>query len=265
MAEAVTNMLIRLLNTDHSPENVAKLVNQFLTMAIRKKLKLDLKLLDEIIATIVHLFPEFVDPCLLDEIIATIVHHFPEFVDPLDMEDTTELFTMAQDLELAEVQPLDVPKPSDGNRVENPTIDLSMDEKVDDNIEFVPTSDKLHVINQSAEINLPTSVEIVSKFSEFTVVTSVMPYLLEKVVNEPKEKIYESEVEIHDFVATPTYTIKTKPIEEVNIDVEMTEAEVEPGDPVVPITELSPVELETAQPKTTAFKVRNLDNIFSRA
>nr|GLL27261.1 hypothetical protein Itr_chr05CG13070 [Ipomoea trifida]GMC95694.1 hypothetical protein Iba_chr05cCG11030 [Ipomoea batatas] len=68
-----------------------------------------------------------------------------------------------------------------------------------------------------------------------------------------------------DFVATPTYTIKTKPIEEVNIDVEMTEAEVEPGDPVVPITELSPVELETAQPKTTAFKVRNLDNIFSRA
>lgn len=74
-----------------------------------------------------------------------------------------------------------------------------MDEKVDDNIEFVPTSDKLPVINQSAEINLPTSVEIVSKFSEFTVVTSVMPYLLEKVVNEPKEKIYESEVEIHVY------------------------------------------------------------------
>nr|GMD93557.1 histone-lysine N-methyltransferase SETD1A-like [Ipomoea batatas] len=75
MADAVTNMIVRLLNTNDSPEDALKLVTQFLSIAVQRKLKLD--------------------PKLINEIISTVIHNFSEFVDQLEIEDATKLFSIA--------------------------------------------------------------------------------------------------------------------------------------------------------------------------
>lgn len=94
MMDVVPNMIVRLLNTNHSPKDAMKLVTHFLSMAIQKKLKLD--------------------PELVDEIILIVIHHFPEFVDQLKVEDMTRTFQIANDIQ--DVQPLHVPEPFNGHR-----------------------------------------------------------------------------------------------------------------------------------------------------
>lgn len=78
MGDAVTNTIVKFLNVNHSPEDAMKLVMQFLSIAVQQKLKLDLE--------------------LIDEIIATIIHNFLEFIDQLAMEDMKRLFQIVNDL-----------------------------------------------------------------------------------------------------------------------------------------------------------------------
>nr|GLL39771.1 uncharacterized protein LOC109150211 [Ipomoea trifida] len=79
MGYAVTNTIVKFLNANHSPEDALKLVMQFLNIAVQRKLKLDLE--------------------LIDEITATIIHNFLEFIDQLAMEDMTRLFQIVNDLQ----------------------------------------------------------------------------------------------------------------------------------------------------------------------
>nr|GMD75022.1 protein zds1-like [Ipomoea batatas] len=87
-------MIVRLLNTNHSPEDALALVRQFVNMAIQKKLKLD--------------------PELIEEIIATIINDYPEFINHLSIEDTTRILDMSNDIDAQLAQ---IPPPADGNRV----------------------------------------------------------------------------------------------------------------------------------------------------
>nr|GMD87083.1 uncharacterized protein LOC109166788 [Ipomoea batatas] len=160
MADAVTNMIVRLLNTNDSPEDALKLVTRFLSIAVQRKLKLDPKLINEII-------------------ISTVIHNFSEFVDQLEIEDATKLFSIA--ITFHYYQLYDLP---------------------------------------------------------------INPIIAEK-----------------DFIATPSYFIKPKTIQELPGDVEMSEADDVPTKPII---ELSSSELKVAHPWLYMFKVRNLDFLFSK-
>lgn len=94
MAVVVINMIASLLNANHSPEDALKLVTQFLSMVVQRKLKLD--------------------PELIDEIISTVIHNFLKFVDQLAMEDMTRIFSITNNLQ--DVPSIHVPKLSDDNR-----------------------------------------------------------------------------------------------------------------------------------------------------
>nr|GMD92083.1 uncharacterized protein LOC109150211 [Ipomoea batatas] len=234
MADAVTNMIVRLLNTNDSPEDALKLVTQFLSIAIQRKLKLD--------------------PKLINEIISTVIHNFSEFVDQLEIEDATKLFSIASDLQ--DIQPIHIIQSQNRSSSSTPTIDLSSENSIVDDVipldEFAPiyvdVNNEIHVFVSLSQLTVP-----VVPVSESHALPNESIFLVNEF-NDPKQTE-------KDFIATPSYLRKPKTIQEPPGDVEMSEADDVPTKPVI---ELSPSELKIAHPWSNMFKVRNLDSVFSK-
>ncbi|XP_019158512.1 PREDICTED: uncharacterized protein LOC109155283 [Ipomoea nil] len=95
MADAVCNMIIKLGRKVHSQETATKHVKTLLMLAMKKKLKLD--------------------PILRDEIIVTVLSDYPEFYADGSDDDTSELLLLASEAG-DDINPASIPEPSDGNR-----------------------------------------------------------------------------------------------------------------------------------------------------
>ncbi|XP_019160063.1 PREDICTED: uncharacterized protein LOC109156679 [Ipomoea nil] len=95
MADPVRNIIIKLGSKTHSPEVAFKHIQTLLQFAMKKKLKLD--------------------PLLRDEILVTVLTNYPEFYANWSEEDATELLMMVSEAS-DEVSPISIPEPSDGNR-----------------------------------------------------------------------------------------------------------------------------------------------------
>ncbi|XP_019190739.1 PREDICTED: protein zds1-like [Ipomoea nil] len=95
MADAVCNIIIKLGRKIHSPETATKHVKTLLQLAMKKKLKLD--------------------PLLRDEIMVTVLSDYPEFYADWSYDDTSELLLLASEAS-DEISPVSIPEPSDGNR-----------------------------------------------------------------------------------------------------------------------------------------------------
>ncbi|XP_019158570.1 PREDICTED: uncharacterized protein LOC109155341 [Ipomoea nil] len=95
MADAVRNIIIKLGRKVHSPETATKHVKTLLQLAMKKKLKLD--------------------PDLRDEIVVIVFSDYPEFYADWSDEDTSDLLMLASDAS-DDVSPASIPEPEDGNR-----------------------------------------------------------------------------------------------------------------------------------------------------
>lgn len=60
MTVVIKNMIIKILNVNHSHEEALKLLRSFINMVARNTLKLDPVLVEEIIVTLIDGFPEFI-------------------------------------------------------------------------------------------------------------------------------------------------------------------------------------------------------------
>ncbi|XP_019190720.1 PREDICTED: uncharacterized protein LOC109185194 [Ipomoea nil] len=96
MVDAVRNIIIKLGRKVHSPETATKHVKTLLQLAMKKKLKLD--------------------PILRDEIMVIVLSDYPEFYADWSEEDTSELLLLASEAS-DEVSPASIPEPADRNRV----------------------------------------------------------------------------------------------------------------------------------------------------
>nr|GMC71813.1 protein zds1-like [Ipomoea batatas] len=61
MTVVIKNMIIKILNVNHSHEEALKLLRSFINMVARNTLKLDPVLVEEIIVTLIDGFPEFIN------------------------------------------------------------------------------------------------------------------------------------------------------------------------------------------------------------
>ncbi|XP_019184288.1 PREDICTED: uncharacterized protein LOC109179182 [Ipomoea nil] len=95
MADAVRNIIMKLGRKVHSLETATKHVKTLLQLAMKKKLKLDSDL---------H-----------DEIMVTVLSDYPEFYADWSEDDTSELLMLASEVS-DEVCPTSIPEPADGNR-----------------------------------------------------------------------------------------------------------------------------------------------------
>ncbi|XP_019168533.1 PREDICTED: uncharacterized protein LOC109164454 [Ipomoea nil] len=95
MADPVRNIIIKLGSKTHSPEVALNHIQTLLQFAMKKKLKLD--------------------PLLRDEILVTVMTYYPEFYAEWSEDDATELLMMVSEAS-DEVSPVYIPEPSDGNR-----------------------------------------------------------------------------------------------------------------------------------------------------
>ncbi|XP_019189256.1 PREDICTED: uncharacterized protein LOC109183648 [Ipomoea nil] len=95
MADAVRNIIIKLGRKVRSQETGTKHVKTLLQLAMKKKLKLD--------------------PLLRDEIMVTVMSDYPEFYADWSEDDTSELLLLASEAS-DEISPASIPEPSDGNR-----------------------------------------------------------------------------------------------------------------------------------------------------
>ncbi|XP_019178811.1 PREDICTED: uncharacterized protein LOC109173942 [Ipomoea nil] len=95
MADPVRNIIIKLGSKTHSPEVALKHIQTLLQFAMKKKLKLD--------------------PLLRDEILVTVMTNYPEFYAEWSEDDAIELLMMVSEAS-DEVSPVSIPEPSDGNR-----------------------------------------------------------------------------------------------------------------------------------------------------
>nr|GMC84504.1 uncharacterized protein LOC109171684 [Ipomoea batatas] len=196
------------------------------------------------------------------------------------MEDMTRIFSIENDIQ--DVQPVHVPEPLDGNKVgaflrffgERA---LAWEKAHKQAKEVAKEHPKHHIQIIQSQTKLPSSTPIIDLSSENPVENDVIPLdesipitgdvnndLLALILN--LSQLHSTIIQLYDlptdllvgekdFVATPTYFIKPKPVEETHPDVEMSEAKDVPTEPVV---EMSPSEIETSHPKSNLFKVRNL-------
>ncbi|XP_019163178.1 PREDICTED: uncharacterized protein LOC109159531 [Ipomoea nil] len=95
MADPVRNIIIKLGSKTCSPEVALKHIQTLLQFAMKKKLKLD--------------------PLLRNEILVTVMTNYPEFYVEWSEDDATELLMMISEAS-DEVSPVSIPEPSDGNR-----------------------------------------------------------------------------------------------------------------------------------------------------
>ncbi|XP_019166901.1 PREDICTED: uncharacterized protein LOC109162674 [Ipomoea nil] len=95
MTDPVRNIIIKLGSKTHSPEVALKHIQTLLQFAMKKKLKFD--------------------PLLRDEILVTVRTYYPEFYAEWSEDDATELLMMVSEAS-DEVSPVYIPEPLDGNR-----------------------------------------------------------------------------------------------------------------------------------------------------
>ncbi|XP_019173791.1 PREDICTED: uncharacterized protein LOC109169363 [Ipomoea nil] len=95
MADPVTNIIIKLGSKVHPPAAALKHIQTLLQLAMKKKLKLD--------------------PLLRDEILVTVMTNYPEFYAEWSADDVTELLVLVAEAS-DDVSPVFIPEPSDGNR-----------------------------------------------------------------------------------------------------------------------------------------------------
>ncbi|XP_019166900.1 PREDICTED: uncharacterized protein LOC109162673 [Ipomoea nil] len=141
MADPVRNIIIKLGSKVHPPAAALKHIQTLLQLAMKKKLKLD--------------------PLLRDEILVTVMTNYPEFYAEWSADDVTELLLLVAEASDV-VSPVFIPEPSDGNRREathrqeilrqrvndsKTPIEISPDRPVDSSI---PSSVSVLPENQSA-------------------------------------------------------------------------------------------------------------------
>nr|GMC60792.1 uncharacterized protein LOC109150211 [Ipomoea batatas] len=240
-------MIFRLLNANHSPEDALKLVTQFLSMVVQRKLKLDLE--------------------LIDEIISTVIHNFPNFVDQLEMEDMTRIFSIANDLQdVPSIHAREATKKHVKRHIQiiqsqtrspssTPIIDLSFENSIVDDVipfdEFVLVSVEMNN-DILAYVSMSQSIVPIFPVSKSPVVPNVL-ILPVKESSNPKESVSELDVGVPVYVSQNlSYIIKLKTVEESHLDVVMSEINDVSTEPIV---EMSPSELETTHPKSNHFKV----------
>ncbi|XP_019177712.1 PREDICTED: uncharacterized protein LOC109172916 [Ipomoea nil] len=95
MADPVRNIIIKLGSKVHPPAAALKHIQTLLQLAMKKKLKLD--------------------PLLRDEILVTVMTNYPEFYAEWSIDDLTELLVLVAEAS-DDVSPVFIPEPSDGNR-----------------------------------------------------------------------------------------------------------------------------------------------------
>ncbi|XP_019160443.1 PREDICTED: uncharacterized protein LOC109157012 [Ipomoea nil] len=95
MADPVKNIIIKLGSKVHPPAAALKHIQTLLQLAMKKKLKLD--------------------PLLRDEILVTVMTNYPEFYAEWSADDVTELLVLVAEAS-DDVSPVFIPKPFDGNR-----------------------------------------------------------------------------------------------------------------------------------------------------
>ncbi|XP_019170768.1 PREDICTED: uncharacterized protein LOC109166282 [Ipomoea nil] len=96
MADPVRNIIIKLGSKVHPPTAALKHIQTLLQLAMKKKLKLD--------------------PLLRDEILVTVMTNYPEFYAEWSADDVIELLVLVAEAS-DDVSPVFTPEPSDGNRV----------------------------------------------------------------------------------------------------------------------------------------------------
>nr|GMC68084.1 uncharacterized protein LOC109155341 [Ipomoea batatas] len=188
MAVAVTNMIASLFNANHSPEDALKLVTQFLSMVVQRKLKLN--------------------PELIDEIISTVIHNFLKFVDQLAMENMTRIFSITNDLQdVLSIHARETTKEHVKLHIQiiqsqtrspssTPIIDLSSENSVVDDVipldEFVLVSVEMNN-DLLAYVSMSQSIVPVFPISKSPVVPNVL-ILPVKDSSNPKESLSELDV-----------------------------------------------------------------------
>ncbi|XP_019191178.1 PREDICTED: uncharacterized protein LOC109185678 [Ipomoea nil] len=95
MADPVRNIIIKLGSKVHPPGAALKHIQTLLQLAMKKKLKLD--------------------PLLRDEILVTVMTNYPEFYAEWSADDVTELLVLVAEAS-DDVSPVFIPEPFDGNR-----------------------------------------------------------------------------------------------------------------------------------------------------
>ncbi|XP_019156922.1 PREDICTED: uncharacterized protein LOC109153510 [Ipomoea nil] len=95
MADPVRNIIIKLGSKVHPPAAALKHIQTLLQLAMKKKLKLD--------------------PLLRDEILVTVMSNYLEFYAEWSADDVTELLVLVAEAS-DDVSPMFIPEPSDGNR-----------------------------------------------------------------------------------------------------------------------------------------------------
>ncbi|XP_019161150.1 PREDICTED: uncharacterized protein LOC109157765 [Ipomoea nil] len=95
MADPVKNIIIKLGRKVHPPAAALKHIQTLLQLAMKKKLKLD--------------------PLLRDEILVTVMTNYPEFYAEWSADDVTELLVLVAEAS-DDVSPVFIPEPFDGNR-----------------------------------------------------------------------------------------------------------------------------------------------------
>ncbi|XP_019173397.1 PREDICTED: uncharacterized protein LOC109168971 [Ipomoea nil] len=95
MVDAVRNIIIKLGRKNHSPESARKHVNTLLQLAMKKKLKLD--------------------TVLRDEILIMVISDYPEFYENWSDDDASNLLLMASEAD-DDISPASIDEPEDGNR-----------------------------------------------------------------------------------------------------------------------------------------------------
>ncbi|XP_019167803.1 PREDICTED: uncharacterized protein LOC109163507 [Ipomoea nil] len=95
MADPVRNIIIKLGSKVHPPAVALKHIQTLLQLAMKKKLKLD--------------------PLLRDEILVTVMTNYPEFYAEWSVDDVTELLVLVAEAS-DDVSPVFIPEPLDGNR-----------------------------------------------------------------------------------------------------------------------------------------------------
>ncbi|XP_019181673.1 PREDICTED: uncharacterized protein LOC109176733 [Ipomoea nil] len=96
MADPVKNIIIKLGSKVHPPAAALKHIQTLLQLSMKKKLKLD--------------------PLLRDEILVTVMTNYPEFYAEWSADDVTELLVLVAKAS-DDVSPVFIPEPFDGNRV----------------------------------------------------------------------------------------------------------------------------------------------------
>ncbi|XP_019158348.1 PREDICTED: uncharacterized protein LOC109155076 [Ipomoea nil] len=95
MADPIRNIIIKLGSKVHPPVAALKHIQTLLQLVMKKKLKLD--------------------PLLRDEILVTVMSNYPEFYAEWSADDVTELLVLVAEAS-DDVSPVTIPEPSDGNR-----------------------------------------------------------------------------------------------------------------------------------------------------